>query len=105
MSSRRIVRITKRFVSPMMEMRVREVMASVEKDIRKTKGLLRIETMVDKADPNRHVFITEWSSRKHLDQWLASDLHKDTVRRIETVLLKKVVAREFVRHEDDVFLL
>ena len=105
MAQRKIIRITERYIHPNMEMRVKEVMESVENEVRKTKGLIRIETMQDRSDPNRHVVITEWKSRAYLRQWLESDLCKQSVEKLETVLQKRSGAREFVLHEDDVFLL
>jgi len=103
--SRRIIRMSERYVAPMMEIRVHEIMTKVEQQIRGTKGLQRIETLVDRNDPNRHIVVTEWSSRQHLNAWLASDLCKSTIKDLETVLERKVTYREFVHHEDDVFLL
>ena len=103
--SRRIIRMSERFVAPMMEFRVKEIMQNVEKEIRGTKGLQRIETLVDRNDPNRHIVVTEWASRRHLNAWLASDLCKRTIKELDTVLEREVSYREFVHHEDDVFLL
>jgi heme-degrading monooxygenase HmoA len=97
--------MSERYVAPMMEFRVKEIMQNVEDVIRGTKGLERIETLVDRNDPNRHIVVTEWSSRKHLNDWLESDLCKQTIKDLDTVLEKKVTYREFVHHEDDVFLL
>ena len=97
--------MSERFVAPMMEFRVKEIMQKVEQDIRGTKGLQRIETLVDRDDPNRHVVVTEWTSRAHLNAWLESDLCKKTVKDLDTVLDRRVSYREFVLHEDDVFLL
>ena len=103
--ARRIIRMSERYVAPMMEFRVKEIMEKVEGQIRGTRGLKRIETLVDKNDPNRHVVVTEWASRKHLDEWLASELCKQTIKELDTVLDRRVAYREFVLHEDDVFLL
>lgn len=90
----------------MMEMRVKELMDAVEKRIRHTPGLERIETLVDRSDPNRYVVVTEWTNRVYLNKWLQSDLCKQTVQELNGVLdQKKVKYREFLRHEDDVFLL
>ena len=103
--SRRIVRMSERYVAPMMEFRVKEIMQKVEDRIRGTKGLERIETLVDKNDPNRHVVVTEWTSRKHLNDWLECELCQSTIKELDKVLERKVSYREFVHHEDDVFLL
>jgi heme-degrading monooxygenase HmoA len=103
--SRKIIRVSERFVSPMMEIRVKEIMEKVEKDIRGTKGLERIETLVDRNNPDRHMVVTEWSSRHHLNMWLKSDLCKKTIIELEQVLDKNVKYREYTIHEDDVFLL
>jgi heme-degrading monooxygenase HmoA len=103
--SRRIIRMSERFVAPMMEFKVKEIMQKVEKEIRGTKGLQRIETLVDRNDPNRHIVVTEWVSRKYLNDWLESDLCKQTIKDLDTVLDRRVSYREFVHHEDDVFLL
>ena len=89
----------------MNEFRVKELLSSVEARIRSTRGLERIETLVDKDDPNRFVVLTQWSSRRHLDKWLESELCKQVVKELDTVLDRKPTYREFVRHEDDVFLL
>ena len=100
---RRVIRVSERFVAPMMEFRVKEIMDKVERQIRGVSGLQRIETLVDRGDPNRHVVITEWDSRAHLEAWLSSDLCRDTVAKLEKVLDRDVSYREFVHHEDDVF--
>jgi len=103
--SRRIIRMSERYVAPMMEFRVKEIMQKVEHQIRGTRGLVRIETLVDRNDPNRHIVVTEWASRAHLNAWLQSDLCQSTIKELEVVLDRKVGYREFVHHEDDVFLL
>jgi len=103
--SRRIIRMSERYVAPMMEFRVKDIMQKVEQEIRGTRGLQRIETLVDRNDPNRHIVVTEWTSRTHLNNWLESDLCKKTIQELDTVLDRRVSYREFVHHEDDVFLL
>ena len=97
--------MSERYIAPMMEFRVKEIMQKVEEQIRGTKGLERIETLVDKNDPNRHIVVTEWNSRKHLNAWLESELCQKTIKELDKVLDRKVTYREFVHHEDDVFLL
>ena len=93
-----------RYVAPMMEFRVKEIMNSVEWRIRSTPGLERIETLVDRNDPNRYLVVTEWSSRDHLNKWLASDLCKKVVVDLNSVLdNRNVEYREFVKHKDEVF--
>ena len=47
----------------------------------------------------------QWASRRHLNNWLSSDLCKQVVKELDQVLVRKPRYREFVRHEDDVFLL
>jgi heme-degrading monooxygenase HmoA len=87
------------------EFKVKDILSSVETRIRSTSGLERIETLADNNDPNRFVVLTQWTSRKHLNTWLESDLCKQVVKELDTVLAKKPTYREFIRHDDDVFLL
>jgi heme-degrading monooxygenase HmoA len=70
--SGRVIRMSQRFVLPMMEFRVQEIMNRAEAKIRAQPGLERVETLVDRNDPNRYVVITEWASRGQLNTWLAS---------------------------------
>jgi len=92
-----IIRMSVRHVSPMMEFKVKEIMESVESKIRRTPGLHRIETLVDRHDPNRYLVVTEWTSRSDLNTWLASDLCRSVIAELDTVLDKSVEYREFVR--------
>ena len=97
MSAGKIIRMSIRHVTPMMEFRVKEIMSSVESRVRRTAGLQRIETLVDRNDPNRYLVVTEWDSREALNRWLSSDLCKSVVAELNTVLDKSVEYSEFVR--------
>uniref|UniRef100_A0A6S7ZPZ2 ABM domain-containing protein n=1 Tax=Aplanochytrium stocchinoi TaxID=215587 RepID=A0A6S7ZPZ2_9STRA len=102
---RKIIRMSERYVSPKHEYKVREVMKSVETNLRRWPGLLSIETLVDTEEANKYVVITEWDSRASMKKWLNSDICKDTVKELDKVLDKPVSYREFMHHEDNVFLL
>jgi len=56
---RKIIRMSERYVSPKHEYKVREVMKSVETNLRRWPGLLSIETLVDTEEANKYVVITE----------------------------------------------
>lgn len=104
--SKIITRISERYISPMNEFKVKELMQTVEEKLKKhkVKGLYKYETLVDRQDPNRYVVITQWKTRKDLNAWLASDLCKDIIKLLDPVLAKKATYREFVRHGDGAFL-
>ena len=59
---KKVIRMSERYVNPLYEFKVREVMQGVEKKIRKQPGLLGIETLVDANEANKYVVITEWES-------------------------------------------
>mmetsp|Transcript_15711 Transcript_15711/g.50077 ORF Transcript_15711/g.50077 Transcript_15711/m.50077 type:complete len:115 (+) Transcript_15711:1714-2058(+) len=101
----KVIRMSERVVKPSQEIKVKELLSEVEKEIRDWPGMLSAETLVDTADPHRFVVVTEWESRKHLQHWLKSDLCKDTVAKLDKELDKPVAYRELMHHEDDVFLL
>lgn len=105
--NRTIIRISERYISPMNEFRIKEIMADVEHRMKRKNvpGLTRVETLVDRNDPNRFVVITEWRSRRDLSRWTTSELCQRVIKDLEPVLDRKPTYREFVRHEDDVFLL
>ena len=101
----RVIRISERSIAPMQEMRVAEIMEGVERQVRGWPGLEKIETRIDDEDLNRYVVITEWTNRESMDNWLKSDLCREVVTKLDTVLDRPVAYRELVSHEDDVFLL
>ena len=56
-----IVRMSERYVHPMQEIKVKEMMEGVEKDVRNWPGLTSIETLNDSTDPYRYVVVTKAS--------------------------------------------
>ena len=101
----KVIRVSERYIAPMQEMRVAEIMEGVEKQIRGWPGLSNIETRIDDDDLNRYVVITEWESEDSMKKWLKSDLCREVIQKLDTVLDRPVAYRELVAHEDDVFLL
>lgn len=101
----KIIRISERFISPMNEIRIKEVLDGVEEKVKKWPGLRSIETLVDIENPNRYVVVTEWENRSALNSWLKSDICRKSVDDLNKCLDRPPNYREFVKHEDDVFLL
>lgn len=56
---RKVIRMSERYVSPVHEHKVKEVMQGVEKKLYRWPGLLSIETLVDTNEANKYVVITE----------------------------------------------
>lgn len=102
---KKVIRMSERYVNPLYEYKVREVMQGVEKQIRKQPGLLGIETLVDANEANKYVVITEWESRECMNKWLKSPTCMNVVKELDKVLDAPVQYREFMHHEDNVFLL
>ncbi len=101
----KIIRISERFISPMNEIRIKEILDGVEEKVKKWPGLRSIETLVDIENPNRYVVVTEWENRNALTSWLKSDICRKSVDDLNKCLDRPPNYREFVKHEDDVFLL
>jgi len=84
----KVIRLSERIVQPKHEIKVREILSSVEKEVREWPGIQSIETLVDTEQPNKFVVVTEWESRAHLRHWLKSDLCKDVVGKLDKALGK-----------------
>lgn len=168
----RIVRLSERTVGPGYELKIKDIMSGVQKQVLKQPGLIQIETLVDTEDPNKCVLaplrvcdsplcpptprtqtcgqcvprvavpvcvaaawrrclapppsvaqlsllrmlfgrpcpcrllvMTEWSSKKDLQAWLASPLCKEVSTRLADVLDRPPEYKEFRSAEEDIFLL
>lgn len=99
----RIIRMSERYITSMNELRVRDIMEDLEDTIKTWPGLLKIETLIDTKDVNRHVVVTEWENRDSLNNWLKSDICQKVINDLSKVLDKKPTYQEFIRHEEDVF--
>jgi len=55
----KVIRMSERVVKPSQEIKVKELLSEVEKEIRDWPGMLSAETLVDTADPHRFVVVTE----------------------------------------------
>eukprot|EP00947_MAST-08B_sp_MAST-8B-sp1_P004363 g4363.t1 len=77
----RIVRISERYVEQGYELKVKDIMSGVQRQVLSQPGLLSIETLVDQEDPNKLLVLTEWESKKEMQNWLKSDLCKEVSSR------------------------
>ena len=100
-----VVRISERMIEQGQEVKIQELMVGVRKRVLQQPGLLSMDTVVDTKDPTCYAVITEWESKKHLNEWLSSDLCKHVSEQLSEVLKKPVKAREFRESEEDIFLL
>ena len=58
-----------------------------------------------RADPNKHIVLTKWQSRKHLNEWMANPEYKELVTALDKVMQSPAKYHIMETPKEDIFLL
>ena len=101
-----IVRISERTVAVGMDAKIRDAMVAVKRVVLQQPGLVSLDTVVADDDPSVHCLITEWESKRHLNNWLKSETHKRESEKLDKLIgAQQTKYRTYREAEDDIFLL
>ena len=77
----------------------------VQDRVKQQPGLVTYETLVDTADPDKHVVMTVWESKAHLETWLEDPWYKAKCDEFDELLDDDASYDIFVLPRDEPFLL
>ena len=77
----------------------------VQDRVKQQPGLVTYETLVDTADPDKHVVSTVWESKAHLEAWLADPWYIAKCEEFDELLHDDATYDIFVLPREEQFLL